>query len=108
MAPDFRFSRQAASLTAELLRSDADWRYGYDLMKATELGAGTLYPLLARLAARGWVETHWEERGEGGRPPRHLYRLTADGARGARALVDEDGRRAARPIRLSGLAGEGT
>lgn len=38
---------------------------------------GTLYPLLARLRQRGWVETTWQESPLG--PPRRYYALTRDG-----------------------------
>jgi DNA-binding PadR family transcriptional regulator len=37
--------------------------------------AGTLYPILIRLADRSWLETMWEKEIPGGRPVRHLYRL---------------------------------
>jgi PadR family transcriptional regulator, regulatory protein PadR len=55
------------------------WRYGYDL--CTELGiqAGSMYPILMRLADRGLLETGWETGMVAGRPARHLYRLTGAG-----------------------------
>ena len=61
-------------------------QYGYDLMKATKLPSGTLYPMLARLQQEGLVESQWENQrpDSGGRPPRKYYRLTAEGARAAR------------------------
>jgi PadR family transcriptional regulator, regulatory protein PadR len=61
--------------------------YGYDLMKAAKLPSGTLYPMLARLEQEGLVESEWEAQrtDAGGRPPRKFYRLTAEGARVARA-----------------------
>ena len=45
------------------------------------LKAGSLYPILIRLADRGLLEARWEEPSEQptGRPPRHLYRLTSSG-----------------------------
>jgi len=57
--------------------------YGQELARA--LGAdrtlvdseGTLYPLLARLRRRGWVETRWQDSSSG--PPRRYYTLTPDG-----------------------------
>jgi DNA-binding PadR family transcriptional regulator len=56
------------------------------------LKSGTLYPILMRLAERSLLETVWE-RGEPGKPPRHMYRFTSDGLRFARAnaLVDTSG-----------------
>jgi PadR family transcriptional regulator PadR len=47
------------------------------------LKSGTLYPILMRLAEYGLLETRWEEV-EPGKPPRHMYRLTAEGLRYAR------------------------
>jgi len=55
------------------------WRYGYELGAETGLKAGSLYPILVRLADRGLLDARWEETPPHGRPARHLYRLTADG-----------------------------
>jgi DNA-binding PadR family transcriptional regulator len=52
------------------------WHYGYDLCRSLGLKAGTVYPILIRLAERGQVETAWEEDPPSGRPARHLYRLS--------------------------------
>jgi PadR family transcriptional regulator, regulatory protein PadR len=38
----------------------ARWRYGYDLATEMNLKSGSLYPILVRLADRGWLETSWE------------------------------------------------
>ncbi len=78
-----------------LLAADpAAWRYGYDIARETGLRSGTLYPLLLRLAERGYLDTQWEPDPPEGRPRRHLYRLTASGA--ARAAELAPARRAAR------------
>jgi PadR family transcriptional regulator, regulatory protein PadR len=82
-APDS--SRQTVAVLVELIDDPAQWRHGYDLAKTTGLASGTLYPLLARLAERGYLERQWEPEPAPGRPARHLYRLTADGADLARA-----------------------
>jgi hypothetical protein len=55
------------------------WRYGYELGAETGLKAGSLYPILVRLADRGLLDAAWEDSPPHGRPARHLYRLTADG-----------------------------
>ena len=60
------------------------WHHGYELSKATELLSGTLYPILMRLSDRGFLEHKWVETEEPGRPPRHVYRLTAKGMAHAR------------------------
>jgi len=68
----------------------ARW-YGYELMKATGVHSGTLYPMLARLAEQGLVVSEWEtgEERPGGRPPRKFYRLTGIGVSAARVEVAE-------------------
>lgn len=76
----FRTTRQMRALLAAFA-GGAAWRHGYDLSRETGLKSGTLYPLLMRFAERGWVEARWAEAETPGRPPRHLYRLTAEGQR---------------------------
>jgi PadR family transcriptional regulator, regulatory protein PadR len=63
-----------------LAADPTQWRYGYDIARQTGLQSGTLYPLLLRLAERGYLDTRWEQDPPQGRPRRHLYRLTASGA----------------------------
>ena len=79
-----RPSKQMLTLLGELSASGQQWRHGYDLMKATGLMSGTLYPLLMRMAEQGLVEAQWFEPAQIGRPARHAYRLTAKGAATAR------------------------
>jgi PadR family transcriptional regulator PadR len=64
-----------------LAAEPAEWRYGYELGQQVGLKAGSLYPILIRLADRALLEARWEEHSEAlvGRPPRHLYRLTSAG-----------------------------
>jgi len=72
-------SRQTTAVLRALAADPAGWRYGYDLGRQTGLQAGSLYPILMRLADRGQLEARWEPGSRPGRPPRHLYRLTATG-----------------------------
>ena len=72
-------SPQTLAILTALAADPGTWRYGYDLVKQTGLQAGTLYPILMRLADRGQIESRWEQGTRPGRPPRHMYRLTADG-----------------------------
>lgn len=81
-----RFSHQTFDLLEILLEQPCAWRYGYDLSRVTGLKSGTLYPILMRLTERGWLETRWEAV-ENGKPPRHMYRLTADGLELAREEI---------------------
>lgn len=77
-------------LLLEALRSGGrQWRHGYDLMKATGLVSGTLYPLLMRMAEQGLVEAEWREPAQAGRPSRHAYRLTSAGAAFAQKAASE-------------------
>lgn len=62
-----------------LAETPAAWRYGYELCQQLGLKAGSMYPILMRLADRGLLETAWEADAQPGRPPRHLYRLTGPG-----------------------------
>ena len=84
-------SPQTRILLSALLGRTTQWRYGYDLSRETDLKAGTLYPILMRLADAGWLETRWEEPITAGRPPRHMYRLTVEGRLAARAAKKETG-----------------
>lgn len=63
------------------------WRHGYELMKETGLLSGTLYPLLMRMTDQGLVEAEWRAPAKPGRPPRHVYRLTAGGIAFARSAT---------------------
>jgi DNA-binding PadR family transcriptional regulator len=76
-------------LLKDLSRRPRAWQYGYELSQNTGLRSGTLYPILMRLSDRAMLESKWEPAEEPGRPPRHVYRLTAAGALFARsALAD--------------------
>ena len=86
-----RPSKQMLLLLDALMMEPLAWRHGYDLMKDTGLSSGTLYPLLMRMTEQGLVEAEWREPTRLGRPPRHAYRLTANGVALARSSVPEAG-----------------
>ncbi len=71
-------SQQALAVLGALAADAGRWRHGYDLAAEVGLKSGSLYPLLIRLAERGLLESGWDE-ARGGKPPRHLYRITAAG-----------------------------
>jgi PadR family transcriptional regulator PadR len=71
-------SAQTVSVLRALAADPSRWRYGYELGAEVDLRSGSLYPILMRLSDRGLLESAWEET-ERGRPPRHVYRLTAAG-----------------------------
>jgi PadR family transcriptional regulator PadR len=81
-----RRSTQTVRLLSEFMQTPRDWKYGYDMGRNTGLKSGTLYPILIRLAELKLLETRWEA-SEAGKPPRHMYRLTAGGLRYARDQV---------------------
>ena len=99
-------SAVAAVLSAFLEAPDTD-RYGLELIKATGLPSGTLYPILVRLERAEWVETTWEDVDvhAAGRPARRYYRLSGDGVAAARAELSSMYRKLSR---LPGIAGEGS
>jgi len=97
MSKRLRLSPQTLQVFETFLQSPKEWRYGYDISRDTDLKSGTLYPILMRLADHKLLETAWEAT-DPGKPPRHMYRLTADGLRFAREeLRGRIGRRASRP-----------
>jgi Transcriptional regulator PadR-like family len=57
-----------------------------DVEKIHGHGGATIRPLLVRLEDAGWLESAWEEPGQG-RVPRRYYRFAAGGARLARAAI---------------------
>jgi DNA-binding PadR family transcriptional regulator len=79
------------------MRDPGAWRHGYDIARETGLHSGTLYPVLSRLAERGMMEARWDDDVEPGRPRRHLYRLTAEGAQLARRQPPQRTRPLPRP-----------
>ena len=86
-----RMTITVAKVLAALLADPGADRYGLDLMRATGLPSGTLYPILIRLTDAGWVQSRWEEIDPiaAGRPARRYYRLTADGVERARSGLAE-------------------
>jgi|SRR3954453_3425239 PadR family transcriptional regulator PadR len=82
-----RPSPQTAKVLEALAADPSAWRYGYELGSEIGLRSGSLYPILVRLCDRGLLDSKWEEIAPSGRPPRHLYRLTAAGLEQAAALA---------------------
>jgi DNA-binding PadR family transcriptional regulator len=76
-------SVRMTQVTALVLQAvAAGHHYGFDVMDATGLASGTIYPALRRLEEAELLRGHWESATaahEDGRPPRRLYRLTRQG-----------------------------
>lgn len=84
-----RISPQTEAVLFALADQGSGWSHGYELCGRLGLKAGTLYPILMRLADRDQVDAEWESVGGQGRPPRHLYRLSPSGAELVRRLRTE-------------------
>jgi DNA-binding PadR family transcriptional regulator len=82
-----RITRQLVAVL-EALTDDAvrEW-YGLEMMEATGLSSGTLYPILHRLVADGWLVRTREASSEVGGSGRRMYRLTGVGAQFASDLL---------------------
>jgi len=75
---------------AVLLAVRSGHRYGFDVMDATGLPDGTVYPILRRLERRGVLEGGWEPEEKARaeqRPPRRYYRLTRLGEEAVAEVV---------------------
>lgn len=83
-----RFQRELLKGTTDILVLAALQEgpcHGYDLMERLcrrsrgifEMAEGTMYPLLHKLEAKGWIEGAWENTGSQRR--RRVYRLTRSG-----------------------------
>jgi PadR family transcriptional regulator PadR len=61
--------------------------YGFQIMEATGLPSGTIYPALRRLEAAGLIRSDFDATTavESQGPPRKYFRVTADGKRALRA-----------------------
>ena len=60
------------------------FHYGFDVMDATGLPSGTVYPILRRLDREGLLESSWEAHEKAQteqRPPRRYYAITTAGER---------------------------
>jgi PadR family transcriptional regulator, regulatory protein PadR len=88
MARSRRPSAQTIAVVLALAETPTTWRHGYELCQRLGIQAGSMYPILIRLADRGLLETAWETDAPPGRPPRHLYRLTGPGLALATELAE--------------------
>jgi DNA-binding PadR family transcriptional regulator len=54
---------------------------GADIRKLARVATGSLYPILLRFEAAGWLDSKWEDIDpkEAGRPRKRFYRLTPIG-----------------------------
>jgi DNA-binding PadR family transcriptional regulator len=78
-------------------------RFGFEIMDATGLTSGTVYPTLDKLESLGFLHSYWEDAKTARRdkrPPRRYFDLTQEGAA---ALADALKRyKSLRPVSLTG------
>jgi PadR family transcriptional regulator, regulatory protein PadR len=99
MARYRKSSRQTLALLSVLLEQPRTWQHGYELTKATGLKSGTLYPILIRLSDEGFLDSRWKDAERLGRPPRHVYRLTATGLALAREHAQAESESSLKPLK---------
>jgi DNA-binding PadR family transcriptional regulator len=67
-------------------------RFGFDVMDATGLTSGTVYPTLDRLETLGLLKSRWEPEADAhaeGRPARRYFHLTAAGVTALQAALQK-------------------
>ncbi len=91
MVENLRMSAQTLKVLSALLAAAGGELSGAEIGKQGKIMSGTLYPILIRLEAVGWLQSRWEvEEPQGlGRPRRRYYRITAEGARSAKTVFQE-------------------
>jgi DNA-binding PadR family transcriptional regulator len=64
-------------------------RYGFELMKLTDMASGSLYPMLAKLQGAGWLAKGKEDIDPraAGRPARTNYTITGAAVSAARVQL---------------------
>lgn len=65
-------------------------RYGFEIMDATGLASGTVYPILRRLEEAGMLSARWERPADAHdeqRPPRRYYQITGAGRQAVRDVM---------------------
>jgi len=79
MTPPATLSYSGALVLQAILQGN---RHGFDIMRATRLPSGSVYPLLRRLEAAGFLDSRWEavaDAHDERRPQRRYYSATARG-----------------------------
>ena len=88
-------NRALGAATVAILRAlHEGHRFGLDMMDTTGLASGTVYPTLARMEARGYVRSQWEDEEaarQAGRPRRRYYEITPEGAVALTAALERLG-----------------
>jgi PadR family transcriptional regulator PadR len=104
MPAEVRITTTVAKVLRAFLEDTSQPRYGFELMKATGLPSGSLYPILARLEAAGWLASSREnvDPAAEGRPARRMYQISPRGAQAAHAELAELSSQLRPPVRVPG------
>jgi PadR family transcriptional regulator, regulatory protein PadR len=81
-APTPKITSQVAAVLDALTVDAGGDHWGFEIIKRTGIKSGTVYPILARLEASGWVTSGWANDSSSG-PRRRYYRLTGEGEKAA-------------------------
>jgi DNA-binding PadR family transcriptional regulator len=86
-----------------LLAIENGRRYGFEIMEATGLPSGTIYPALRRLEKAKFIRSDWESSAasESQGPPRKYFRVTPEG----RTALEAAGKRFPAVAQLTDLKG---
>ena len=79
MSPRLNLTYPTALVLQALARG---FHHGFDIMDATGLPSGTVYPILRRLDREGLLSSAWEKHAAAQReqrPPRRYYEITGAG-----------------------------
>lgn len=89
--PSVRITEPVARVLGVFLEEPQAARYGRELMQATGLKSGAMYPLLGRLRDAGWLTVTDEaiDPAVAGRAARRLHRLTSRALAELTALSDQ-------------------
>jgi DNA-binding PadR family transcriptional regulator len=86
-----RLSSQTLKVLGTLISCPSGELSGAEIGKHTKLASGTLYPILFRLEAAGWLQSRWEVEDPTvlGRPRRRFYRVTGEGVKKIQEVVSD-------------------
>ncbi len=83
-----RMTRQVRAVLGSLRAAPEHTRYGYEVIAEVNLTSGSVYPILRRLEAAGWLESREDPSPLAGRPSRRSYWFTELGLREAAKILD--------------------
>ncbi|MFE7889521.1 PadR family transcriptional regulator [Streptomyces sp. NPDC057412] len=86
---NIRLTKPTIAVLEALLSATSDNpAWGLSICRDADLGPGTVYPILDRLAERGWVTSREESGPHPGRPARRFYELTSSGREQVRQALE--------------------